>query len=420
MRTLALFLFVTLVLACDSSDDYEDCRYSETFSEPKRARCPGSVFPKEEPRSREIYGTVFRGEEPLPNVTVRMEPRTNDANAAVYTPLTAVSDVAGFYRVRNVPFEYDLTARLDDEVLVYRRLSHRYFEPTFGVTGLPRTWMSELAVVVQPPPKPGHVVTFVGSGDDVIFVSGDSTKGAAVATKAYQGVATIHAIEHPEGTLIDRATAYGNVVVNVQAGRHATAEVKLTAIERFDEIGFTTPLPEGFTLDGDIELFIDFGPRTNQAPFAVLAPNVMVKLPIFDAPNGVYAKASAHRGTAVSTTALYPLPARQGIVELPFPEPPKPETAVSGSDYVAALGKGVVEHVLRPAIGGSGPTIHLITEEREGKLPDLEALGFPKPTGRWVWTARDFPKVERVDRFYHVEWLIQPNATTEPTEIFLP
>jgi hypothetical protein len=91
-----------------------------------------------------------------------------------------------------------------------------------------------------------------------------------------------------------------------------------------------------------------------------------------------------------------------------------------GSDYVAALGKGVIEHVLRPAIGGSGPTIHVITAAREGRLPDLEAIGVPRPSGRWVWTARDFSKVERADRLMRIDWFLQPSATSEPSEIFLP
>jgi hypothetical protein len=421
VRTLALFLVGVFVIACDSSNDYEACRYSAAFDDPRSARCPGSIFPNDEERSREILGFVYRGDAAAANATVRMDPRRPAGSSGPsYVPLTTVSDSGGFYRIKNVPFAYDLTVRVENDVLAYRDLSSRYFEPTLAEPALPRTWTSDVDVVILPPPRPGHVVTFVGSGDAIIAVNGDAGKGAVVAMREYTTVATIHAIEHPEGSLLDGATSYGRVDVNVIAGRRASAEVHLAPIDRFDEMTFKAPLPRGFALDGAIGIYIDFGPRTNLVQFAAVSPNVVVKLPVFSSPNGAYVSARAHRKGAVSETGLYPMPSRAGTIDLPFPEPPTLEAAGSGTDFVAAVGSGVIEHVLRPVKGTSGPTLHVITKEREGRLPDLEAFGLPRATGRWVWTARDFPKVTRTDKLLRLEWLIQPSATAEPTEIVVP
>jgi len=420
VRFLALLLLLPVtVFGCDSSNDYEDCGYSATFSEPGagRARCPGSLYLKEEARSREIFGTAFKGEAFAGGAVIRMDPRPPPmASASSYFPETVTTDQGGFYRVRNVPFAYDLTMRFENDIVALRDLSLRYAEPTVPVRTLPQTWTSTVELVLVPPPRVGSVITIVG-GDGVVKVNVEGLSRAIVATKEFATLTKLHVIEHPGGTGIDQALSYGNVEVNVQAGTTSTAQLALTPIDGYEDLTLAASVPNGFALDGDIEVLLEVAGLPSLVHFASTTSGRAFKLPIFRIPNFIHARARARAGEAISDSGLFRLPERTGSFVFPLPVPPTVEAAQGGPELVAALGEGVLEHVLRPAAGTSGPTIHIVTKAREEKPPALETFGFPRLRGKWIWTVRDFPKVDRVERLYHPDWFLLPNATAAPVEL---
>jgi len=91
------------VTACDSGED------------PK----PVSTFADQEPLTRQIYGRVRQGTEPVEGALVQVD---------TTPPFLTSTDAVGGYRAPYAPMQYDLSVRRDREVFVFRGLAVRIFD----------------------------------------------------------------------------------------------------------------------------------------------------------------------------------------------------------------------------------------------------------------------------------------------------
>lgn len=367
----------------------------------RRASCPPSVFPAEDRRAREVFGVVRRGEDLVSGALVRAEPSfdasSGEPNALVATTVT--NEVGFFDGLRTAPLRYDLSIKLDranasdSDVLVYRGLGWRYLEPSIeGPRTFTRAWTSRVDVRLDKPVPDGCSIAFFASGDGVYGVTGDLASGLTVLGNTYALNATLHVVEFEAAGGFEKATAYGTSVVSVDAGavRLATFTLQPIAETSFIEPKFVVKAPAGFA-PSTIDVTFGFS-RTSDALLASIPIGSTKRLPLI--PNAGYTyRVTATADGAVSDTGERFFDANQ-LTEIELPAPPIGASPLDGEalgagETLRAEGEGVFEHVLVPQAGG--PTVRIITRQREVTLPDVSVLGAAPAVGPYTWTVRGYP-----------------------------
>ena len=384
-RTLLLFFFASTIAGCDSSAEYEDCVFSDdpgATPGSRRASCPSSVFPSEDRRAREVVGYVRRGEDVVPGALVRVEPASAfPPGAPSATVATTITNGAGFFDgLRTTPLRYDLSVKLDREgspgpdLLLYRGLGARYVEPSIeGPRTFARAWTSRVDVRLDRAVPAGHSVAFFASGDGVYGVTGDLESGLTVLGRAYAMDATLHVVELETAGGFAKATAYGTTVVPVDAGTTRLATIALQPISNFVESKFTVKAPVGFAPSA-IEVRFGFT-RTSDALLVSIPIGSSRSMPMIPNAGFTYRVTATAEGV-VSDTGERGFDVDR-LTEIELPAPPSVTSPLEGEtrgagEMLLVDGEGIFEHVLVPQAGG--PTMRIITRQREASLPDVAVL----------------------------------------------
>jgi len=407
-RTLLLFFFASTIAACDSSAELEDCVFSDdpgATPGSRRASCPSSVFPSEDRRAREVVGIVRRGEDVVPGAFVRAEPASVfPPGAPSATVATTITNEVGFFGgLRTTPLRYDLSVKLDragspdPDLLVYRGLGWRYVEPSIeGPRTFARAWRSRVDVRLDRAVPAGHSLAFFASGDGVYGVTGDLASGLTVLGRAYAMDATIHVVEFETAGGFEKATAYGTTVVPVDAGTARLATIALQPISHFVESKLTVKAPAGVAPSA-IDVRFSFS-RTSNALLVSLPLGSSIRMPMI--PNAAY----TYRVTATAEGVVSDTGERgfdvDVLTEIELPAPPTATSPLEGEtrgagEMLLVDGEGVFEHVLVPQAGG--PTMRIITRQREAALPDVAGLGSTPAVGPYTWTVRSYPTARFAD-----------------------
>ncbi len=408
-RTLLLLFFASTIAGCDSSAEFEDCVFSDdpgATPGSRRASCPSSVFPSEDRRAREVFGVVRRGEDVVPGAIVRAEPSSGLApGAPSETAATTITNGVGFFDgLRTTPLRYDLSVKLDREgspdpdLLVYRGLGGRYIEPSIeGPRTFTRAWTSRVDVRLDRAVPAGHSVAFFASGDGVYGVTGDLESGLTVLGRAYALDATLHVVEFETAGGLVKATAYGTAGVPVDAGVVRLVTIALQPIPFFVEPKLTVKAPAGFAPSA---IDVRFGfTRTSDALLASIPIGSSRSLPII--PNAGYTyRVTATTDGVVSDSGENGFDVLDPVTEIELPAPPTVTSPLEGEtrgagEMLLVDGEGVFEHVLVPQAGG--PTMRIITRQREAVLPDVAVLGSTPAVGPYTWTVRSYPTASFAD-----------------------
>lgn len=362
------------------------------------ASCPGAEFAKEDERSREVFGRVRSGEELVAGALVQLD-RTSGGPGNAALPLTTTTDPVGFFSgLLAAPLRYDIAARFDSTLIVYRDISARYFEPGIDTPtqSFGRMWTGNVDVAFDRVVAPDHSVAFFASGDGVWFVSGDVQSGLAVLADKYTTIATLHAVEYETAAGLAKATAYGKTTVALDVGKRQFARFALAPVERFVSTKFIANRPAGF-LPASIDVLVSFS-ATSNARLVTVPDGGALPFPVL--PNASYAfRATAARadGSLSDTGELGMSP---DWPEVAFPmyaapaavSPANGDTRAAG-EILTAAGEGVFEHMLVSQTDGS--TMRIVTSDTDAMLPDLRAYGSPLPAGPYTWTVRSYPTAER-------------------------
>ena len=409
---------------------------------------PVSVFATEGPYARQILGRVLRGTEVVVGANVRIVPVGDLAasaglDAASNPGQQTSSDLGGKYYIPNGPAFYDLSIRKDREVVVFRSLTNRYFEPSFGVAVPLRGFAARVAPSTSPPVAPGNAVAYFVSGVEARAVSAEGS--SLVATfRNFTSRVSLHAVEYVASEGLVAARRWGVADVPLTDGGGASAVVATNAIPlaaAAGGAGDTNQLtidavpPPGFTVSS-IDLVMDLGLRTSAQTIARPANGAPFRLDIVRSAR-YFVRAVARRGEAISDSGLQfinPFVARTTVL---LPRVVKESafdasagfTAVAddticeitptfGTDNPAC--RSVVEHVLVPA-SPAGTSLRVLTTDRATALPDVTSLGVPAPRGKYAWTVLQYPTVQRVDGLSGEDArAVASFSTTAPRFIDLP
>jgi hypothetical protein len=408
MRTVWI-VAVLAAAACDTSGD--------------ATKVPRSTFSQADPLSRQVQGRVVQGTEAVPGATVQLEPspgfawdeQLRDSGDPGYLTTT---DLGGKYFILNGPFVYDLSVRKDREIVVFRNLSVRGFEPPFAGDAPVRGYTSGVAAATSPAPAPGSAVAYFVSGEDARTVSGDADS-LIVTFRRFETVITLHAIEYVVSGGLATATRAGQTDIRVTSSGAVSTVVPTVAIHDPDDINdvrFIAVPPAGFALSL-VDVVMDLGLRTNARPVARVAAGTPLHIQIIRGAR-YFVRATATNGGATSDSGLQYFDPFQDNVRLSLP-PPVSDATFDGSNAFSAVADtticdmanatakaknpaevdqacvSVVEHVLVPP--ANGISIRIATTDRVTTLPDLSRLGVPRPVGPYTWTVQQFPTLGRVD-----------------------
>lgn len=390
---------------------------------------PVSIFPSEDPVARQIQGVVLLGTEPVTNASIRLEPSSGTPWEVRLSgepdPFLVSTDLGGHYRFASGPIPYDLAVRKDREVVVFRGLSHRFFDPSLGHDATVRGFTGAIAATTDPAPAPGNAVAFMIEGENARALSGDA--GSLVATfRRFDTIVTLRAIEYvpspagaPAAGGLAGAVRSGKVNVLVHDGGAAVAVVPTVheTAATVNDIRFIVRPPAGFALTA-VEVVMDFGLRTAARTVATVAAGTPLRLAIV-AEARYFARVRAARDGATSDSGLQAFDPALPSMALTLP-PPLPEAAYHGGGFSVATTKGVVEHVLVPA-GPGGVSLRLATAAATATLPDLEGLGVPRLRGTYSWTVHHFATLQHVDDLGGEDGrVVNPVSVTPPRLIELP
>ena len=384
----------------------------------------------EDPVARQIQGRVLLGTEPAANAIVDVVPSfglslevrlpdAGDPNRAVDLTTT---DLDGHYQLLNGAFLYDLSVRKDREVVVFRGLARRNFDPSLGRDAELRGFTSRISAATDPPPAPGNAIAFLVGGADARALSGD--QGSLLATfRRFDTAITLRAIEYVASSGLAAAVRAGKVDVLVHDGGAATAVVPtaLASAEHAIEVRFIAAAPAGFALSM-VDVMMDFGLRTAARPVASVAAGTPLRIAVV-ADARYFARVRALHAGVVSDSGFQPFdpnPAK-AVVVLTLP-PPIADAKFERGNFSAmpVPSKGVVEHVLTPA-SAAGISLRLATAAGITALPDLTRLGLTRMTGRYSWSVQHFPALEHIEDLGGEDGrLFTPVSTTAPRPIDLP
>ncbi|HVH41493.1 MAG TPA: hypothetical protein VM925_04090 [Labilithrix sp.] len=397
------------LVGCDSSSEFEGCVNSDdpaAASGSREKQCPPSTFLTEDFRAREVTGVVRRGEGVVAGAFVRVDPWADLPNTHPSNVSSAVSDDVGVFTLRLAPLRYDLSVRFDDNVLVFRGLGARYFDPSIeGTSPLPgRAWTGRVDVRLERPVADGHTLAFFASGDGVFGVTGDLETGLSVLVRSYTTPAKLHVVEYETTGGLEKATAYGKTEVIVDAGVVRLATFPLAPITTFAEPRFVATAPPGLA-PATVDVIIGFT-RTSDARLATLPIGVSRKLPIIpDAGYTCRARGTGPDG-AVSDTGETGFDVYRAETAIELPSPPVARWPLDGetrgpAEMLAVDGEGVFEHILVPQTGG--PSVRLMTSDPDVALPDVRSLGAAPAIGPYTWTVRAFPTAHFVEALSGVD-----------------
>ncbi len=418
MSALAVRLLLALLLgalvapfatACDSSGE----------------EVAPSEFPDEQPVfGRQLQGRVLRGAATVRGAVVHVAPAPVFGTDSTLDPTSGAflttTDDSGRYRVLNGPFAYDLSVRKDREIATFRGLMGRLFDVPLGAEEPAEGFRSVVVASTVPPPTPGNAVAFFVAGPDARSLSG-SANPHVVTFRRFESVVTLLAVEYPlrDGPAI--AVREGRVDIRVTNGGTVGAVVLTDPIssDRAREIALVVNAPPGFsTLPLDVVM--DFGVRTASRPVARIAAGTPLRMTIVKDARYFVRAVAEERGALLDSGLLsfdpWPTP---GQVKIELPRLAV-DTSFDGASGFAAIGAGVVEHVLVP-FAADGSALRVATHDRTTMLPDATRVGAPRASGRYAWTVQHFPTLKRTDNLAGEDVrMFTPVATTAPRTIDLP
>ncbi len=412
-KRAALFLSLAVLsgatAACESESVYEDCA-NEYRVGTGEERCVPSTFPTENVYARTTFGWVSYGIEHIPNALVRID------------GMSATTDDSGLYRFGAAPFRYDISARLDQDVIAFRGAASRFLDLAVERDVPLRAWTARVAVNAPGAPRPGNALAAFFTGD-IVGASGSVGQGLVLSSRSFDIVAKVHVVEYPVAVGVAGAVAKGSADVRVQGGGSVSVDVKLDPVEQTQDASFVAALPPGFVAD-EAEVILDFGTRLSEQ-LARRAPlGTRIALPVMaDAKWTVRLRAT--KDGAVASSGRVPFAPQEDVALTLFDAPaavaPAPD-AVANGGVLTAQGKGVFEHVLVPVDGGGGGrTIWIVSASTDTTVPDLTALGLPRASGRYTWTVRSYPDFAFVDSLSGIDVrLYRAVSASSPRTIVLP
>ncbi|HVJ88372.1 MAG TPA: hypothetical protein VM580_01125, partial [Labilithrix sp.] len=282
-------------------------------------------------RSREVSGTVRRGEMGVAAALVRAEPWDGFSHAAGSAVSTLTDETGFFGGLRPLPLRYDLSVKLGDDVLVYRGLAGRYFDPWIEDPSFPypRAWPGRLNVLLAAPLPENHSVAFYASGDGVYGVTGDLATGLSVLTNEYTGPAIVHAIAYESAGGLKTAMAYGRAEVIVGGGRTRLVTMELLPIERFGKPQFEVKAPPGFAAAA-VDIYLGFS-TTSGALYASVPLGQTMTLPLVPGAGYTYRVVATSAAGAVSDTGESGFDLlREDPIEIELPDVPSVLFPVDG------------------------------------------------------------------------------------------
>lgn len=402
--TLGLLLLLSTAVACDTAGEHEGCADGTDPS-----ACARSTFPAQDTKARDVSGIVRRGEDGVPAALVRVAPAVNSIDTGSFTT-TVSTDAVGLYRARGrVSSLYDLSFVLPGgpdgrpDVMVFRGVAYRYFEPQLDVSGrsLPRSWAGHVNVHLDAPLAEGHTLLFLAFGDGVYGVTGDLQTGLDVHTARFEQNATIRAVEYDAAKGLISASAYGHADVISDAGTAAAVTLHLDPITETKTPVFTIDLPPGF-VPGAVDIRLGSS-RTSDALLVSIPWGQSMAVPIVPEQGYTYHLRATRADGAISDSGETNFDlAKTTLISLPAPpEPLLPEagSTVTGGDPLSALGTGILEYVFEPQTAGA-PPMHVVGTSAQTVIPDLRALAVEKVVGDYTWTVRRFPTMTAVENMW--------------------
>lgn len=395
-----------LLAGCDRGSEWAECNPdNDPGATPGRRvkQCPTSEFLSEDIWSREVYGRVRRGEELVEGALVQVDRTSGGGPSAPPLPLTTVTDKVGYFSgLRAAPLRYDISARMDDDVIVYRGVGGRYFEPSIDVSArtFARAFTAGVDIAFDRPTPPDHSIAYFASGDEIFAVNGDAEHGLSVLLGKYTKPATLHAVEYETAGGLQKATAYAKADVVVDAGERRFARFAWAPITRFVSTKFIVKAPPGFVVE-PVDVLAGVTP-TSDARLVSVPNNTALPYPVI--PNMYYSfHARATRADGAVTDSgesvlNIDLPEVEASLEASLPtsiSPAEGETRGPGDVFVASGEKGVFEHLLVSQT--SGPTVRMVTRSTDTILPDVTALGAAAAAGPYTWTVRAFPTAKVIE-----------------------
>lgn len=409
----ALFLPVFVVMSavgCDSASVYEDCTREPQNSGTER--CFPSTFNTEDPGARQSAGIVSMDLERQENVRVAM----NDD--------VTTTDVGGFYRFPNTPFRYDVSARLEKDVIAFNSVANRFMDLAVERKGPMRAYVAKVALTVPVAPRPGNTLAFFATGEDVIDVSGTIETGLEVQTRQFDNdKVVLHVVEYPIDKGLAGAVAKGRSRIRVRAGEIMSAVVPLEPVleTKVSMFRANPEPPPGFVLE-ELDILLDFGSRLSQRFVTKVPYDTKFGLPMMKGAGWtVRGKATRSDGAIASIGLRLFTPG--DTTDLALYTPPAAERNEGTTLFArSAQGKGVFEHVLTPAPGSADDRIiHVISATQAAHVPDLTRLDLPPAKGEYTWTVRVFPDYTFVDEVSGIDRrLFTSSSTSAPKTIVLP
>jgi hypothetical protein len=430
---LAVTLASAVLLACDSGPDVT----------------PVSTFPDPTPASREIFGHVRAGTEPVAGALVRVDaspgfPVDPQVLATAATDprfaQTMTTEPSGDFRFQFAPLVYDLSVAHGRDLYVFRELEDRVFDPTLAVEAPVTGFKARLLPSTNPPPRTGNATVYLVSGADARALDPvANAPGALDATfRQFASTITLHAIEYVAASGPSAAVAEGKIDVAVTNGAIVMPIIPMTPVTLMGNATFAATPPPGYALD-PLEMEMDLGVRTSSVPLP-LTHIVLGQVLHFGVATDVryFVHARARRGGAVSdsgrfrvnpfdhNTLVQPPPVS---TEAPIDDsaPPigegttqSPPVLAVGGTLSVRISAGIVEHALVPQ-RGTGTTFHVLTGDRTATLPDATAFGLPAPRGIYAWTVQSFPTVPFTERLDGEDGRVMPPSwTSAPQAIVIP
>lgn len=397
-------LFGVSILGCDSAR--YDCAYrDEPIPGAQRDQCPPSAFViPSDAHWRDVLGILRRGESPVENAVIRVEPSPLYRSDATTRTFNAVTDRGGFFGpLSGAAFQYDVSFRDGDEILAYQGVISRYifpsFEPMSGSrSNLDRAWTARVEVRLDAPLGATETLTFMvndpaGRNIDVV---GSHETGLTVVGLDVDFSGTLHAFVHDKSGGLVSATRYAKADFAAHSGGATTVELAFAPITDFREATFTTTTPRGIA-PTSIDLLVGYS-RTCRRPFGSFELGKKHRLPIL--PNLAYVNG---RVSVLLPDGSKSDSGEKGVdifkgepVTLVMPAPPTvegpPDGAQSGEPIQVSAGhQGVIEHVLTP-ISGAGPRVRLVTSARSAQWPSTSLLGVSLE-GDYRWVAQTYSEI---------------------------
>jgi len=422
-KRAALFTVFFCVTGCDTATVYEQCHAEDKVGSGE-PRCQPSHFDTELDYGREATGYLSYGIEVQPNATVRIADATVTTNSG------------GLYRDHDTPFRYDLTARLEHDVITYRSAAFRFLDIALDRETPLKAYSAKVKLHVENTLRPGDTFAFFVSGD-AVAMTGSLEDGFVIHSRSFDAAATIHVVQYPKDQGILGAIAKGSVDVLVRANTETPASAFLAPVFLSNEETFVfgDPKPGGLGahelaalgfVPEDVELILDFGTRLSEMILPQRVPmNTPVKLPVMSNA-GWTARVRATRGGEIALNGRRPFkPVDEPTLALFLFDPPKEISPADGTvpdgGKLHAIGNGVLEHLLESLDRPSDPTIHVLTADHETTIPDLTAVGLPAATGRYRWTVRNYPDYSFVDQISGLNVRLYPaSSLSAPRTIVLP